>query len=208
MKISYCVSVCNELVEIMKLVESLTKNKKQDDEIVILFDSDKGSKKVEEYLRALTVASKGISWHSAPLNRDFATFKNNFFKYASGDFIVQIDADEIPSEEFYEWIHYALEQFDCDMMTVARKNIVNGITQDHINKWRWSVIEEDGNYLINYPDFQSRVVRNNGQIKWENKVHEQLKNYKSFATLPANMFLWHIKDIERQEIQNNFYESI
>ena len=47
-------------------------------------------------------------------------------------------------------------------------------------------------------------------IKWSKPVHEQLVGYKDYARLPVNSeyCLWHPKDIDRQEKQNNFYKEI
>ena len=209
MKISYCVPVCNELNELMSLISSLQKNKSIQDEIVVIYDKDNGTKEVEEYLRSLTVASTEIMWKSVSLNSDFASFKNNFLSLATGDYIVQIDADEIPSNEFFENIHLVLEGMeDCDSFMIARKNIVVGITNEHIKKWGWRTMIDEGNLLINYPDPQQRIFKNNGVIKWKNKVHEVLENYQNYAILPNEMFLWHKKDIARQEKQNSFYEKI
>jgi hypothetical protein len=41
MKISYAITVCNELVEIQRLVNLFTTNKRAQDEIVILYDEVK-----------------------------------------------------------------------------------------------------------------------------------------------------------------------
>jgi hypothetical protein len=193
----------------MSLISSLQKNKNTQDEIVVIYDTDSGSKEVEEYLRSLTVASTGILWQPVSLGGDFASFKNNFLALASGDYIVQIDADEIPSSEFFENIHLVLEGMeDCDSFMIARKNIVVGITEAHIKKWGWRTMIDEGNLLINYPDPQQRIFKNNGVIKWKNKVHEVLDKYEHYAILPNEMFLWHRKDIARQEKQNSFYEKI
>ena len=43
MIITYAITVCNEFVEIQKLVDLLRKNKRQQDEIVILYDQKNGS---------------------------------------------------------------------------------------------------------------------------------------------------------------------
>ena len=51
MKISYAITVCNEEVELQKLVTFLLKHKELQDEIVITYDSKNGSKSVEEYLK-------------------------------------------------------------------------------------------------------------------------------------------------------------
>ena len=54
MKISYAIPVCNELVEIQRLIGFLLENKRKEDEIVILFDSTNGTSEVETFLRHYT----------------------------------------------------------------------------------------------------------------------------------------------------------
>ena len=46
MKLSYAITVCNEFVEIQKLVNFLRENKRQQDEIVILYDQKNGDEKL------------------------------------------------------------------------------------------------------------------------------------------------------------------
>ena len=46
MKISYAIPVCNELVELRRLLDFLVKTIRKEDEIVILYDSENGSKQV------------------------------------------------------------------------------------------------------------------------------------------------------------------
>jgi branched-subunit amino acid transport protein AzlD len=46
MKISYAITVCNELVEIQRLLPFLIENKRKQDEIVVFYDSNNGSKAV------------------------------------------------------------------------------------------------------------------------------------------------------------------
>ena len=81
MKISYAIPVCNEINELQRLVDFLIKNKREEDEIVILFDSQNGSKSVEEYLRAKSVGTTSpFIWYSNPLNNDFSQQKNYLTK--------------------------------------------------------------------------------------------------------------------------------
>ena len=47
MKISYAITVCNEFVEIQKLIPFILKHKRSIDEIVILYDQKNGSEGVE-----------------------------------------------------------------------------------------------------------------------------------------------------------------
>jgi hypothetical protein len=53
MKISYAVPVCNEFVEIQRLITFLLENKRDEDEIVVLYDSNNGDPEVETYLRKM-----------------------------------------------------------------------------------------------------------------------------------------------------------
>ena len=53
MKISYAVTVCNELDEIKKLIPFLIENKQEQDEIVVLIDLKNGTSDVLEYLGLL-----------------------------------------------------------------------------------------------------------------------------------------------------------
>lgn len=211
MKFSFAIPVCNELNELQTLITNILSYKQEQDEIIILFDQDNGTKSVEDYLRALTVNSDGnISWYPTSLNNDFATFKNNFLKYCSGDYIVQIDADELPSDEFWAYLPAIFESNRglAESFYISRRNTVEGLTPEHIAKWGWRVQSIDNKDLINFPDWQHRIFKNNGDIKWKNKVHEVLEGYKTLSYIPAELFLWHHKDIKRQEKQNAYYESL
>ena len=96
---------------------------------------------------------------------------------------------------------------DVDVMLVPRVNTVEGLTQDHIAKWKWSVNEKG---WVNWPDYQWRLYRNSPNIKWVNKVHERLQGFKQYATLPMEegFALYHPKEIERQEKQNEYYDTL
>ena len=72
MKISYAITVCNEEVELQRLVAFLLKHKELQDEIVITYDSSNGSKSVEEYLKN----NIGFSWHSFEFSDNFSDLKN------------------------------------------------------------------------------------------------------------------------------------
>ena len=100
-----------------------------------------------------------------PLNKDFASFKNNLKNHAQGIFIFQIDADEIPHEYLVANMHDLIEaNLDIDLFFVPRVNTVEGLTDEHIKKWGWNVNNEG---WVNWPDQQKRIYRNypksNGQ---------------------------------------------
>ena len=206
MKISYAISVCDEFVEIQKLLPYLLKHKKTTDEIVVLFDSNNGSKLIEEYLRAKSINGE-FQWYSYKFDGHFANMKNKLSSYCSGDYIVNIDADEIVDEYFIRLIPQVLEFNKVDVVLVPRINTISGLTQEHIQKWGWGI--NDKNH-INFPDFQWRIYKNSPEIHWENKVHEKLTGYKTISHLPQTeeWCLIHHKTIEKQEKQNNYYNTL
>jgi hypothetical protein len=56
-----------------------------------------------------------------------------------------------------------------------------------------------------------RLFKLNKGIKWKNKVHEVLEGQTTLSTLPydtEDLCLYHIKLIEKQEKQNNFYNTL
>ena len=206
MKISYAIPVCNEFQEIQRLINFLLKNKRQEDEIVVLFDSNNGTTKVENYLRAKSINGE-FNWVPYKFDGHFANMKNHLTKLCNGDYIYQIDADEMLDEYVLRLLPQVLEVNDVDAILVPRINIVNNLTQEHIQKWGWRV---DENSWVNFPDYQWRIYKNNGKIKWKNKVHEILEGHKSVSHLPreSEWCLLHEKTIERQEKQNAYYDTL
>ena len=208
MKISYAITVKDELNELQRLVNFLIDQKRTEDEIVILYDSKGGSEAVEEWLRANSVTSHYYRWYSSKFNNNFADHKNYLNMLCTGDYIFQIDADEIPHENLIEKLPSILEHnSSVDLYVVPRVNTVTGLTQEHIQKWGWNVNE---NGWVNWPDYQTRIYRKSPEIKWVNKVHERLGGQKEFVYIPMeeDWALYHPKTIERQEKQNNYYETL
>ena len=207
MKLSYAITVCNEFVEIQKLVTFLLENKRREDEIVILYDSKNGDREVEAYLRSHSV-NNAFMWHAGEFTGHFADWKNKLTGYCGGDYIFQIDADELPNKTLIDNLPNILEANpETEVYLVPRVNTVEGLTQQHILKWNWKV---NGNGWVNWPDYQWRIWKNKPEIKWKNKVHEVLDGYRLYAPLPdkEELALYHPKDIERQEKQNAFYETL
>jgi len=207
MKISYAVTVCSEFVEIQNLVSFLLENKRTEDEIVILYDSKNGDEAIEEYLRAKSVNSE-FAWHKDEFDNHFANWKNKLKDLCSGDYIFQIDADEIPHKLLIENLPSILENNpDNEVYLVPRVNTVEGLTQEHIDKWRWNVNDKG---WVNWPDLQWRIWKNLPEIEWVNKVHERLNGFKTYSALPPQeeLSIYHPKDIKRQEKQNAYYDTL
>ena len=212
MKISYAITVCNELEEVKRLVNFLLSNKREQDEIVVLVDiskEDNGELRgwLNETKQSLILKSDPIKIHEEKFQGHFADWKNKFFKICSGDYIFQIDADEIPHINLIENLPAMLNTNDVDMVRIPRVNTVEGLTEEHIKKWGWNINEKG---WVNWADWQMRIYKNAPHIKWVNKVHEILEGFKIHGMLPAEeeWALYHPKTINRQEKQNNYYNTL
>ncbi len=208
MKISYAITVKDELVELDRLLFKLKKYKRDRDEIVVVYDSSNGSSQVEQYLKSRTVSESPFRWHSFEFKNNFSELKNYITKQCTGDYIFQIDADEFPNEYLISILPTILESnAETEVYLTPRVNTVEGLTEAHIQKWGWNVNEKG---WVNFPDYQWRIWKNKPEIKWVNKVHERLDGFKTYVALPPQeeFSLYHPKDIERQEKQNKFYEII
>lgn len=207
MKISYAITVCNEFIEIQKLVNFLRENKRQQDEIIILYDQKNGNEEIATWLTKQNIYPNIQFWRGF-FDGHFADWKNKLTEYCSGDYIFQIDADEIPSITLIQNLPAILESNpDNEVYLVPRVNKVRGIMPEHLVKWDWRLDEEG---RINWPDYQWRIWKNIPGIKWKNKVHEVLEGFKKYAPLPKDesFALYHSKDIARQEKQNAYYNTL
>ena len=207
MKITYAITVCNEFLEIQRLVAFLLTHKRLQDNIVILFDETNGDPEIEMFLRAHSINGE-FSWHKDKFQGHFADWKNKLTSLCSGDYIFQIDADEMPCTPIIESLPFLLEQNpDVEVYLVPRVNTVEGMSQDHMQQWGWNVNSEG---WVNWPDYQWRIYKNVPTIKWKNKVHEQLTGFVQYANLPMeeDYSLYHPKTIERQIKQNEYYNTL
>ena len=207
MTISYAITVCNELEEITKLLNFLQTHIRKEDEIVIQYDETSVTNEVMDYLKLMDSMHENHKVIGFPLNKDFASFKNNLKSHCSKDYIFQVDADEIPHEFLVEYLGQILEENPVDIVFVPRVNTVEGLTQSHIDKWKWNVNEKG---WVNWPDYQTRIYKNTEDVTWMNKVHERITGYDTFSNFPSEerWSLYHHKQIDRQEQQNEFYETI
>lgn len=205
MKISYAITVCNELEEVKRLVNFLVLTKRKEDEIVVLFDEKNGTDEVFDCIEKMVYDCEVFC---EKFEGHFADWKNLLTSYCTGKYIFQIDADELPTEDLIVNLPYILEvNQDVDVFLVPRINTVEGLTHDHIRQWRWNVNDKG---WVNFPDYQWRIYRNDPSIKWKNKVHEVLEGFKTSTLLPAEEMycLYHPKTIDRQEKQNKYYDTL
>lgn len=205
-KVSFAITVCNEVNELKRLLPFLIDNVRHSDEIVILFDEKNGDVEVWNYLVEYDKLSNVKVIKSLDFNNNFADWKNKLNEYCTGNFIFQLDADEMVNPDFIEMLPILFElNPEVELYYLPRINTVDGITDEHIKMWGWKVDEKN---RINYPDYQGRLHKKG--LKWSGKVHEKIVGAKYYSILPdLDVYsLIHHKTIERQEKQNNFYKNL
>ena len=205
MKISYGITVHNEADELNKLLPILIHKTDKEDEIVICDDySDDETQFVIQSWTQQYGHTKTIKVYQRKLDGDFATHKNSVIENCSGDYIFHIDADEYPHETLLQQLKEIITMNDVDLIWIPRVNTVEGMKEEHIQKWGWRVSE---NNWVNYPDYQARVFRNDEKIRWTRPLHEVITGCKTYSHLPPyeELSLYHPKTIQKQEQQNMFY---
>ena len=205
MNISYGITVHNEINELNKLLELLTENIDDEDEIVVCVD-DSGQDQNPSLVEVFDRWSPDIVYQRK-LNGNFADHKNSVIEKSSGDYIFHIDADEYPNKILLQQLKQILEMNDgVDLIWIPRVNTIDGMKEEHIQKWGWRVSEKG---WVNYPDYQSRLFRRDSEIRWTRPLHELIRGAKTYAHLPPHeeLSLYHPKTIKKQEAQNKFYNQ-
>jgi len=203
MKISYAILTHNEGQYIEKLLSLLTRTKQPEDEIVIVDDySD------DELTKQILLKYKDqIKLEYRTFDGDH-TQKNFLNSLCTGDYILQLDADELMHEEFITMLPNLLElNNQVDLFIVPRINTVEGLTQEWAQEWRWN-LNEIG--WVNLPDGQMGLYRNCDWVKWDGLLHSKVVGYTSQVFLPTEELfcILHPKQLERQIEQNNLYNKI
>jgi glycosyltransferase involved in cell wall biosynthesis len=204
--ISFAITTHNEGEYIRDLFDQLVPHCEQTgDEIVVVDDNS-----TDPFTLNLLYdyADRNIiQLYSHELNHDFGAHKNFLNSKCNGKYIFQVDADEKFNSNLLTYLHDIIDNNDIDLYMIPRVNIVNGLTDEDIRRWGWRINEKG---WVMFPDYQTRLYRNTDSIYWEGKVHERIVGYKTTAPLPdeEEWCLYHIKEIERQRKQNNYYDTI
>jgi hypothetical protein len=193
MKLTYTIQVCNESRELFSLLNLLTGIIDDEDEINVIVDSTHTTDKVglvlDNFRDSVTT-----------FNRPFDSFKKNldFHKEkATGDYIFNIDADEMPQESLIKIIKKVIEETGAEIIAVPRINIHPDITSEEAKEFGFNINEVG---FINWPDFQTRVYKRCDHVYWTDELHTKLTGSdKAVAVKPLpSVALWHIKSMDKQ----------
>jgi len=212
MKLSYLITVHNETDTLGKLLERLIKCRYDEDEIVILDDfSDNTTTK--EILRQVSLR-KNIKVLQHALDNNYGAHKNYGSQHCTGDWVFQIDSDELPPELLlFNLRDIIASNPNVELIFVPRINDYKGVTPAHAAQWGWRLTPSPScknRPVVNWPDYQSRLyVRMPERIRWDRKLHEKIEGHKEYSFLPADeeLALYHDKTIEKQLETNKRYNK-
>lgn len=202
MFLSYLVTCHNESDSLHDLLVKLYESLKPTHEVVIIddySDSPVTLSILEEYQKKERVV---IQKHK--LDNHYGAHKNFGIEQCKGDWIFQLDADELPTDTLINNIDVILENNSHnEVLWLPRLNYFVGVTQKDVDDWGWKLY--DG--LINFPDFQSRLFRNLPYIRYHRRLHEKVEGQKTYAFIPPqkDIAIIHNKTIEKQRENNQNY---
>lgn len=150
MKISFAICTHNEGVYINNLLSSLIRYILFDKsgvkwEIVVVddFSTDKHT------LEILNRCVPQIKLIQHALSGDYASHKNFMNEQCTGDWIFNLDADEIINLDTFGFLPQLLDNnTEIEAYAWPRINTVEGLTFDHVQKWGWVLTKMESHRKI------------------------------------------------------------
>ena len=197
--ITYAICVCTEAQELDSLLNFLIKVKEAEDDINVLLDTGNTNEAVR---RVLDKHGAHCEVHEKKFEGNFAEHRNHHIGLCKNEYIFVLDADEMPQENLLKNIR----QFNGDILAIPRINICPGYTDAWLKMRNFKISNTGG---LNWPDYQLRYFKNNANIRWEGGLHERVVGGEVKALDADPMIaLWHIKSVEKQDKQGDFYDAL
>lgn len=202
--ISYLVTCKNEGHQLQSLLDRLYENK-ENNECIILDDysDDINTKSILDKVNKHESGFYKVYQHK--LENNYSEHKNYGKSLCKGEYIFQIDADELPSKTLLESLKDIIElNKDVDLFWVPRINDFKGVNAQNSAQWGWRLTPFEDRLIVNWPDPQARLFKNVSYMEWKRRLHEKIEGSKTHVHLPYEYeyALHHNKTIEKQ-IQTN-----
>jgi len=201
MHLSYLVTCHNEGESLGLLLTKLCDTLKPNHEIIVVDDYSDCPKT----LAVLESFNTKIKLYKHKLDNNYGAHKNYGIEQCTGKWIFQLDSDELPTDALVTNIDLILESNDSsEIIWLPRCNHFSGYTQQDVVDWGWR-ISHGG--LVNFPDYQSRLFRNQPHIRYQRRLHEKVEGHKSYVFVPPQQdyAIIHNKTIEKQRESNQNY---
>jgi len=214
LKISYLVTCCSEtdtLDRLLSRLESCVKG--TTDEVVILLDTafDQATLEITNKYDKL---NPNIRLELHALDNNYGGHKNFGIEKCKGNYIFQLDGDELPPESLLgENLHSLLETNPTiEAFAVPRVNDFRGVSDVHARQWGWRLTLSPTykRPIVNFPDYQLRIFKRDfPRISFTRKLHEKIEGYSKFVALPdiEEYAIYHDKTIETQIKTNLRYNK-
>ena len=206
--ISYLVTTKNTGFGLQFLLERLYKYGKNNECIILDDYSDD-----PDTLQILNNVSGNSFFkvYKHKLDRNYSEHKNYGKNFCQGEYIFQIDDDELPSETLLESLKELLDlNKDIDLFWIPRINDFKGVNQINAQQWGWKLTQYEDRLIVNWPDPQGRLFKNLSYIEWKRRLHEKIEGSKTHVHLPYEyeFALLHNKTIEKQVETNIKYNKL
>ena len=206
--ISYLVTTKNTGFALQSLLERLYKYN-QNNECIILDDYSDDP----DTLQVLNDISKNSFFkvYKHKLDRNYSEHKNYGKSFCQGEYIFQIDDDELPTETLLDSLNDIIElNKDVDLFWIPRINDFKGVNPINAQQWGWRLTPYENRLIVNWPDPQGRLFKNLPNIEWKRRLHEKVEGSKTHVHLPYEyeFALHHNKTIEKQIETNIKYNKL
>jgi hypothetical protein len=144
------------------------------------------------------------------LNNNYSEHKNKGKLFCKGEYVFQIDDDEIPNLNLLSNLKdIILTNPDVDLFWIPRVNIFKGVTDAEATKWGWDINNPNKWVNWNGGDYQGRLFKNLPYLRWERPLHEKIEGAKVTSKLPKeeDFAIYHNKTIEKQIETNLRYNK-
>ena len=188
--ITYAVLTKDEAEPVDRLLGILAAALGDADRIQVI--DDESGRETRDVLDRHQRADDRVAWASRPLAGDFAAQRNHAMDIATTDWVLFIDADEVPHPSLLPKLPgFLARHMDWDIFVLPRVNTVDDPADPVIGRLGWSV---DAEGRINFPDYQTRGLRNLPHVRWHGRVHEKAQGRnRLFAPARNDWALLHHK---------------
>lgn len=174
MKISYLITCHNEDSSLDKCLYNLALYKTDEDDILVLDDFSDNPKTHAVLDKWQKTESGLIRVIQHALDKNYGAHKNFGNEQCKGDWICQIDGDEIPNPNLIINIKSIIESNpEVELIYVPRINDFIGVTEEHAKLWGWKltpcedIIHEK---IIDAESDEYKFLKKNGYILEETKI--------------------------------------
>jgi glycosyltransferase involved in cell wall biosynthesis len=142
---------------------------------IVLLDDYSQDPRLKASFRRWTRTHPQIRIQQRKLQGDFSAQKNALADLCKGDFIINLDADELVSAEWIADVPRRIEANPgINAYGVPRMNLFEGMTEEDLARYGYRVSEVGGQRVVNWPDTQWRIYRRMPELRWTRPVHEMI----------------------------------